>query len=435
MFFVKENKKNYSKILLIEHLKLLFPYCRSITGDGSRKTLSYFENYHYEFKRLKFKSGKKVFDWIIPKEWNIKNAFIEHVETKKKYAEFSLNNLHIVGYSHPINKVMQLNDIKPHIYTQKDQPNVIPYVTSYYKKSWGFCMSEREKDKMPNGKYKVLIDSDIRNGFLEMSHAILKGKSKKEILFSSYICHPSMANNELSGPIVMNALLSYLKNNYRKLNYTYRFLMIPETIGSIAYLSKYHKQLKKNLMCGFVLSCLGDENGYSFVETPHANSFADEVINAALSSKKNVKKYSFLDRGSDERQYCSPLVNLPVVTFCKSKFGEFPEYHTSADNYSFVSEKGMQDSLNVLKSMVDGFEKGLFPKVKFKCEPNLGKRNLYPTTSQKFSADKDVELRTNIIAYCDGKNSIFKISNLVKAPLEKTIKEVELLIKNKVLTK
>ena len=216
----------YKEISLKDHIKFLFPYCRSITGGGLRKTLDYFEKYNKEFKRLKFKTGQRIFDWQIPQEWNIKEAYIEHLETGKKYAQFSKNNLHIVGYSVPIKKIMTLDELLPFIYTQKDQPEVIPYITSYYKRTWGFCMSEKTKNLLPKGNYKVLIDSSLEDGYLEMSHAVIKGNSSKEILFSSYVCHPSMANNELSGPVVMNALLDYLKTKYKKLRYTYRFLMI-----------------------------------------------------------------------------------------------------------------------------------------------------------------------------------------------------------------
>jgi len=235
---------------MIKWAKDLFPICRSITGEGTRKTLSYFTKLNPEFKRIKFKTGQKIFDWVIPKEWNIKDAYIEH-ESGKRFAEFKKSNLHIVGYSTPLKKTIPKNKLLSHIYTQKDQPNSIPYVTSYYQETWGFCLSEHQKRKLPKGNYKVIIDSDLKKGNLELSHAILKGNSKKEIFFSSYVCHPSMANNELSGPVLLNAIMLYLKSNYLKSKYTYRFVLLPETIGSIAYLSKFKKTMKKNIVCGF----------------------------------------------------------------------------------------------------------------------------------------------------------------------------------------
>ena len=215
--------KKYSELEMIDHMKKLFPICRSITGKGARSTLEYFENYHKEYSRITFKTGQKVFDWNIPYEWNINDAYIEHIKSGERFAEFSKNNLHLVGYSEPINKEIEFKDLSKRIFTLKDQPDLIPYITSYYKRNWGFCMSENNKKKMKRGKYRVFIDSKLEKGSLDLSHAILKGQYKEEILFSSYICHPSMANNELSGPIVLNALLDYIKRKYPNNKYTYRF--------------------------------------------------------------------------------------------------------------------------------------------------------------------------------------------------------------------
>ena len=198
---------------MIKWAKDLFPICRSIMGLGNRETLSYFEKLNPEFKRIKFKTNQKVFDWIIPEEWNIKDAYIQH-ESGKKFAEFKKCNLHVINYSSPINKTISKKELLNYIYTQKDQPDAIPYVTSYYKKRWGFCLSENEKQKLPEGNYKVVINSNFKKGHLDISHAVLKGKRKKEIFFSSYICHPSMANNELSGPVLLNAIMLYIKKNY-----------------------------------------------------------------------------------------------------------------------------------------------------------------------------------------------------------------------------
>ena len=424
--------KSYEDIKLIDHLKKLFPLCRSLTGEDTRKTLKYFENYHKEYKRLKFKTGSKVFDWEIPKEWNIKDAYYEHVETGERYAEFKKNNLHIVGYSEPINQEIDYEELIKHIYTHKDNPNWIPYVTSYYKKYWGFCIKESDKLKMKKGNYKVYINSSLKDGDLDLSHALLKGKLSQEILISSYVCHPSMANNELSGPIVLNGLLAYIKSKYPNNKYSYRFVLQPETIGSIAYLSKFSKHLKKNLICGFNLSCVGDERTYSYVKTPFENTLADKAISAALFKLENVKSYSFLKRGSDERQYCAPGIRLPICTFSRSKFAEFPEYHTSADNLDFVSNDGLDGSLQVLKNIVDAFELGLYPKLVTKCEPQLGKRDLYPTISQN-KEKKSLEVRMNFLAYCDGKCSIFDICRFINCDLKTLLNEYKLLKKNKLV--
>ena len=415
---------------MIKWAKDLFPICRSLMGDGTRKTFKYFKKLNPEFEKVEFKTGKKVFDWEIPKEWNIKDAYIKH-ESGKKFADFKKTNLHVVGYSKPINKILSKKDLINKIHTQKDQPNSIPYVTSYYKENWGFCMTEKQKKKLPDGKYKVLIDSSLKKGKLEINHAVIKGKNKKEIFFSSYICHPSMANNELSGPVLINAIMLYLKKKYPKPKYSYRFVLLPETIGSIAYLSKFKKVLKKNVVCGFNLTCVGDERRYTLTKTPSGNTIADHSLNAAVIGLKKVKKHSFLKSKSDERQYCSPGINLPVCAFSKSK--EYPEYHTDKDDFKVVTQKGLDDSLGVMKAIIDAFELGIYPKSSFFCEPHLGKRNLYPTISQKGNYSKQLRLRKNLISYSDGQNNIFQIANIMNVPLKTICEQYKLLKTKKIL--
>ncbi len=415
---------------MIKWARDLFPLCRSLTGLGTKKTLKYFKKINPEFRIINFKSGKKVFDWEIPQEWNIKNAFIEH-ESGRKFAEFSKSNLHIVGYSIPVNRKISKKELLKHIYTQKDQPNSIPYVTSYYKKRWGFCMSENQKKKLPSGKYKVLIDSELKKGNLQISHAILNGNSKKEIFFSSYVCHPSMANNELSGPVLLNALIKYVKKNYKKRKFTYRFVLLPETIGSIAYLSKYKNLLKKNVICGYNLTCVGDNRAYSYIASRNGNTIADYLLKKNLQSLKNFKKFDYLDRGSDERQYCSPGVDLPLCAFSKSKF--YKEYHTNKDDFKVVTQKGLMESFNVIKKIIDQIEKSTFPKATVFCEPNLGKRKLYPTLSQKGNY-QDIKLRMDLLAYSDGTKNLEFISKIINKPLNKVTKEYKLLKTRGLLT-
>ena len=407
-------------------LKDLFPLCRSITGLGTKKTLSYFEKINPELKSISFKTGKKVFDWEIPKEWNVKNAYIQH-ESGKKFAEFSKSNLHIVNYSVPINKTISKSKLLPHLHTKISQPNVVPYVTSYYENYWGFCISEKEKKRLPNGKYKIFIDSQLKKGSLNISHALIKGKSKKEIFFSTYICHPSMANDNLSGPVLLNGILQFIKNEFKNLKFSYRFVLVPETIGSIAFLSKFHKTIKKNMIAGFNLSCVGDERAYSHIKSKRENTLADDALSAALIGLKNVKTYSYLYRGSDERQYCSPGIDLPVCGFTKSRYGAFPEYHTDADNLKLVTKKGLEDSLLVFKNIITAFEEGLYPTTKILCEPQLIKRKLSPSISHvksfgwdnntaKLSYDK-LRLRKDLLSYADGTKNIFQISKIINKPL------------------
>ena len=418
---------------MLKWAKDLFPICRSLTGKGTLKTLNYLKKINPEFKLVKFKTGQKVFDWAIPQEWNIEDAYIEH-ESGKKFASFKKNNLHIVGYSHPINKIISKRDLLKNIYTSKKNPNLIPYITSYYEKRWGFCMSEKQKKLLPKGKYRAFINSNLKNGELNIGELFIKGKSKKEIFFSSYICHPSMANNEISGIVVLNAIIKFVKQ-IKNPKYSYRFVLVPETIGSIAYISKNLKNLKKNMYAGFNLSCVGDDRCYSIINSRYGKTISDIALESALIFKKNKKIYSYLERGSDERQYCAPGIDLPLVGFCRSKYNEYPEYHTSGDNFKVVTKKGLEGSFNVMKNIINAFELGIKPKYNLLCEPFMQNKKLYPFFSKK-EEHKLTKMRIdtmNILFYADGKNNIFEICKIVNRPLEVLIEEIKILIKNKLL--
>ncbi len=420
---------------MLKWISDLFSINRSITGEGVRKTLSYFKKINPEIKLIKFKTGKKVFDWKIPEEWLIKDAYIQN-QKGQKFAEFKKNNLHIVGYSTPINKWIDKKSLLKKIYTLKEYKNYIPYVTSYYKKDWGFCMSEQQKKKFLKGeKFKVKIDSKFKKGFLNCAHAIIKGKSKKEVFFSTNICHPSMANNELSGPALINAILLYLKKNHPNNYYTYRFVLVPETIGSIAYLSKYLKSLKKNIFAGYVLSCVGDDNNYSIIQSRDKNNLSEKMLFSFLENKKNLKIYSYLERGSDERQYCSPGIDLPLCGFSRSKYAEYKEYHSSADNLSFISKKGLNNSLNVFSQIIDLLEIGIVPKRTTLGEPFLAKRKMYNTKSfwNKKDYEKYLKLRMDFLAYCDSETDIFDTKKKIGCSFDDLVSEYKLLLKSGVI--
>lgn len=418
---------NFSMYNLIQKL---FPICRSITGPGIKKSFDIIQKIVPEFKRIKFKSGTKVYDWKIPYEWIIKDAFVLN-ESNKKIIDFKKNNLHVLNFSIPIDKVISKTELENHLYTLPNQPNLIPYVTSYYKKNWGFCLSENSRKKIKGSKFKVKIDSQFKKGFLELIELKLKGKKKKEIFFSSYLCHPSMANNELSGPSLIVKIAKYLLSK-KNTKFSYRLVLLPETIGSISYISRYKNDLRKNVFCGYNLSCVGDGKAYSHIYNINEGCFSDLVLSSALIGKTNLKRYSFLERGSDERQYCSPGVDLPLSGFCRSKYGEFKEYHTSADNLNLVSEKYLQESFLVFKSIIDSFEDYFIPISTTKCEPNLGKRNLYSTISQKKNYRKSNTV-LDILAYSNGKRNIFEISQKLNKPLDVLISSCELLKKEKLI--
>ena len=411
---------------MISWAQHLFPIPRSITGDGVRDTLDYLKNINPEIEVHTFETGENVFDWNIPQEWKIRDAYIEHVGSGLRFAEFKKSNLHIMGYSEPIETLLDKSELLPHIYTQAEQPDLIPYVTSYYHRRWGFCMSQNQKDALPDGQYHVLIDSDLFHGKLILGDAIIEGKYKDEIVFSSYICHPSMANNELSGPVVISALMRFIKDNFPSPKFTYRFILAPETIGTIAYLSRNFEAMKSKVICGFNLSCVGDERAFSHVESRLGNSLADKALRAGLIGKENIHTYSFLERGSDERQYCAPGIDLPFVGFCRSKYGEYPEYHTDADNFDVVTANGLNGSFEVMANIINAFETGLYPSNQVYCEPQLSKRGLYPSISQKGSYSS-YKTRMDFLAYADGAHSLFEISEIIDTPLQLVIDEAKLL--------
>ena len=423
------------KFPMYDWCKDLFPLCRSITGKGIKDTLSYFEKINPSLKRVKFKTGQKVLDWLIPYEWHIKDSYIKHIKTRKKFAQFKKNNLHIVNFSEPVNKIISKKELLKKIFTHKKNKYLIPYVTSYYKNFWGFCMSGNEKKKLPQGNFRVFVDSNFKKGTLDLSHSIIEGKSKKEIFFSSYVCHPSMANNELSGPVVLNALLKYITSKFKKTYYSYRFVLLPETIGSISYLSKYINILKKNVFIGYNLSCLGDSKAYSIINSPDTNCLSFKILYSLLRKKKNLIVYDFLERGSDERQYCSPNVELPVVGYSRSKYGKYKEYHTSGDNLNIISQKSLEESLEILIDLIEACETCLYPKTTTHGEPNLSKRNLYPTLSKEDTLNDKLRLRKNLLAYSNGKKTIFEITTILGEDIKNVIKEYKILIKKKLIKK
>ncbi|EAL3789243.1 DUF4910 domain-containing protein [Campylobacter coli] len=390
----------------------LFPIPRSITGQGFRDSLEIL-NKTLGGGILKFhsiKSGTKVFDWIVPDEWNVKEAYIITPEGEK-ICDFKKHNLHLLNYSEAIDQEIELEELQDHLYSIEEMPDAIPYVTSYYKRRWGFCLTHNERKKLKKGKYKVYINAKHdENGILDYADFILPStqNSKDEILISTYLCHPSMANNELSGPVVAIFLAKWLLS-LKERKYNYRFVIIPETIGSIVYLSKHLEHLKKYVKAGFVLSCLGDDHAYSLIHTPKENTLSDKVALHTLKNKENFKAFSFLDRGSDERQYNAPLVNLGIVGVCRTRYGDYDGYHNSKDDLNFISEKGLMGGLSSMQEMILNLEINAVYKNTIVCEPNLGKRGLYHT----LSTANDIPLACNFLAYCDGENDIIDIANIL----------------------
>ena len=389
----------------------LWPINRSLTGQGVRETLAVLSRELQGLEIGHFKTGEICSDWTIPKEWNVREAFLID-PFGNKICDWSVNNLHLVGYSTPVNLELSFEDLNKHLYSLEDQPKAVPYVTSYYSENWGFAISHEERDKLPPGTYKVVIDSTLEPGQMDYGELFVQGKSEREILFSTYICHPSMANNELSGPVLATQLAKFVST--LDSHYSYRFLFIPETIGSIAYISRNLKSLKQNVLAGFVLTCVGDNRSYSYVPSRKGESVADKVVLEILE-RNNIPfiSYSWKDRGSDERQYCAPGVDLPICSVMRSKYGEYIEYHTSLDEIgSVVTAIGLQGSFDFYQSVIEHLENLRFPRVLTLGEPQLGRRGLYPNTSIK-GAYSSVRDMMNVISYMDGTVSVEEISDIV----------------------
>ena len=392
----------------------LFPINRSLTGDGVRQTLQYIKNIIPEMEINEVPSGTKCFDWTVPQEWNCDDAYILDPDGNK-ICDFKVNNLHVVGYSTPIDKEVDLEELKEHLYWIEDQPTAIPYITSYYSPRWGFCLSFNEFKKLKKGTYKVKINSELIDGSLTYGEVKLRGESDKEIFLSTYVCHPSMANNELSGPVVTTALVKFIKS-LKDRKYSYRIVFIPETIGSITYISRNIDDMKKNIIAGFNISCVGDDRCFSYIPSRYGNSLSDKVSKHVLKNIDYVE-YSFLDRGSDERQYCSPGVDLPIATICRTKYGQYPEYHTSLDDLTLITPNGLYGGYEKLMKAIELLEKNNYYKVNVSCEPQLGKRGLYPTISTK-ETGAIVRDMMNFIAYADGNNDLIDIANIIGVQAE-----------------
>ena len=400
--------------------KELWPINRSLTGEGVRTTLARLKKELPNLVVHQVPSGTAAFDWTVPDEWEIRDAYIEDA-FGNRIVDFRENNLHVVGYSEPVDKWLDLKELQSHLYSQPDQPEAIPYVTSYYKRRWGFCLSEQQRRTLPDGKYRAVIDSSLKPGVLNYGEILIQGETEKEIFLSTYVCHPSMANNELSGPVVTTAIARWLLAQ-PSLKYSYRIVFIPETIGSVVYLSKNLDALKDRTYAGYNITCIGDARCYSFLPSRSGNTISDAIAQHVL---KNIdpayKRYSWLDRGSDERQYCAPGADLPVATIMRSKYGEYPEYHTSLDCLdTVVTAQGLAGGFGALHAALNILENDFVPHVTTIGEPQLGKRGLYPDLSQKGTGNH-VRDMMNMISYCDGTRSLFEIAEVINVSFERLL--------------
>lgn len=429
----------------------LFPIARSITGEGYRQSVDILSRY-IPFKISRTPSGTKVFDWTVPPEWLIEDGYLIGPDGKK-ILDCKNNNLQVVNYSEPIDKIMELDELNKNLHSIPDQPDNIPYVTSYYKRTWGFCLTDKQRRELKPGKYHAVIKSSFIDGAVEYGLKYLRGNAadkeddinaeRKLVLISSYLCHPSMANNELSGPIVLAALYERIAR-WKNRRFDYLFLINPETIGSICFLHHHGKDIAKSLQAGLVLTCVGGPNQkLSYKKSRRGNSTLDRLFNV-LESEGEVEVREFDPMGSDERQYCSSGFNLPVGQVARTIYGAYPEYHTSADNKEFVRLDKFLSTIAKIESILKMHEY-LQPLERSEpnCEIQLGKRELYPSINSPQNWDKSSDLLTDnkkqlnamlyILSYADGEHDLVDIAKLTKIKMRDLCRYAEILINAEVL--
>lgn len=390
----------------------LYPICRSITGAGVRETLRLIQE-RIPIEVHEVPTGTKVFDWTVPKEWNIRDAWIKD-SSGQRLVDFQKLNLHVVSYSSPVHARMNLGELRSHLYTDSEHPEGVPYRTSYYKESWGFCLSASQLSQFrEDEEYDVCIDSSLTEGSLTYGELLLPGEDPGEVLISCHICHPSLANDNLSGIAVATELATALQSQPRR--YTYRFLFVPGTIGAITWLAQNQPD-PSSIRHGFVLTCVGDPGPSTYKRSRRGDAEIDRAFAHVLAhSGAPYELVDFSPYGYDERQYCSPGFNFPVGCFMRSQHGQFPEYHTSADNMDFVRPEALGDSLSKCFSVVDLLEHNrTYVNRSPHCEPQLGKRGLYPVkTDRGDGRDKEMALLW-VLNLSDGENSLLDIAERSK---------------------
>jgi len=385
----------------------LYPICRSITGNGLRETLRRIGE-RIPLQLHEVASGTKVFDWTVPREWNIRDAYVSN-SRGHRVIDFRNCNLHVVNYSIPVRAKLSLRELKEHLHTLPDHRDWIPYRTSYYRDAWGFCLSQRQLDSLPEDEYEVVIDSTLEDGHLTYGECVLPGETSQEILISAHSCHPSLCNDNLSGIAVATFLAQALTSKPRR--YTYRFLFIPGTIGSITWLSRNEEAIAR-IKHGLVLACVGDRGVFSYKKSRRGNAEIDRAVLHLLNhSGKPYNVRDFSPYGYDERQFCSPAFNLPVGCLNRTQHGKFSEYHTSADNLDFIEPSALEDTFTHCLEIFDVLEHNRkYRNLNPKCEPQLGKRGLY----REMGGHADSEIRELamlwVLNLSDGENSLLDIA-------------------------
>lgn len=390
----------------------LFPVCRSITGNGVRETIGILRD-HIDLRLHEVPTGTQIFDWVIPPEWNINEAYIKDA-AGRKIVDFVANNLHVMGYSRAVRRTLPLGELKKHIYTLPSQPDTIPYKTAYYADDWAFCMSHDQYLALADGDYEVVIDAEKSDGHLSYGEYFHQGSSEREVLLSAHICHPSLANDNCSGLAVLTWLAGKLAR--RKTRYSYRFLFAPGTIGSLTWLCRNEARLDR-IAHGLVVSCIGDGGGPNYKKSRRGDAIIDRLMAAIDCDGVPMSVQDFSPYGYDERQFCSPGFNLPVGLLQRSAFGTFPEYHTSADNMDFIRPGHLASSFKMLWDVIDAIEGNWIPfNLSQKGEPQLGRRGLFSTTGGHRSDIPDTMAYLWVLNLADGSNSLLDIAERSKMP-------------------
>jgi aminopeptidase-like protein len=407
----------------------LYPICRSITGAGIRQTLTRIGQ-RIPLEVSEVPTGTAVFDWTVPKEWNIRDAYIKD-SRGHRVVDFRRHNLHIMNYSAPVRATLPLSELRPHLHTLAEYPDWIPYRTSYYQENWGFCLSHKQMLALENGNYEVCIDSSLAEGNLTYGECYLRGRSSQEVLVSCHACHPSLANDNLSGLAVATALAEFLRG--RDLRYSYRFLFIPGTIGAITWLAR-NRESVGSIHHGLVLTGIGDAGGFHYKKSRRGNAEIDRAVAHVLRHQREpYEVLEFSPYGYDERQYCSPGFNLPAGCLMRSVGGTFPEYHTSADNLDFIRPQSLAGSLRVCAATVDVLENNRrYLNQNPYCEPQLGKRNLYRPLGGD-SMGMETNARLWVLNFSDGEHSLLDIAERSGVRFADICDAAELLCENGLL--
>ncbi len=401
----------------------LYPICRSITGAGIRRTMAMIQE-RIPLRTVEVPTGTPAFDWTIPKEWNIQDGYIKGPDGKR-FADFQQCNLHVVNYSVPVHATMPLSELRPHLFTLPERPDWIPYRTSYYQENWGFCLSHNQMLSLEDGDYEVCIDSTLEDGHLTYGEFLLRGRSANEVLISCHACHPSLANDNLSGLAVATYMARFLTG--RDLRYSYRFLFIPGTIGAITWLA-LNRETAGRIRHGLVLTCVGDMGGFHYKKSRRGNAEIDRAAEHVLRHySQSPEILEFSPYGYDERQYCSPGFNLPIGCLMRSVWGTFPEYHTSADNLDFIRPSQLAGSLRVCAAVIDVLENNRqYCNQNPYCEPQLGKRNLYRSTGGE-AIGVEINARLWVLNLSDGEHSLLDIAERSGLPFSTVSDAAELL--------